>query len=163
MTEKTEFRKMRRFKQQVSEEECRRILAEEKRGVLSVKGENGYPYGLPINFYYNPENGKIYFHGARTGHKIDALRADPKVCFTTWNSGFQKEGDWAWNVTSVIAFGRISFVEDGDFALAMCRQLAIKYYPDLDSAEAEVARDGARAQMLELTIDHLSGKLVNES
>ncbi len=68
------FRSMRRFKQAVSEEECRKILTEEKRGAFSVIGDDGYPYSLPINFYYDEEDNRIYFHGAREGHKVDALR-----------------------------------------------------------------------------------------
>ena len=64
------FRPMRRFKQQISEEECVRILQEEKRGVLSMFGEDGYPYGIPLNHWYNPEDGKIYFHGAKPGTRL---------------------------------------------------------------------------------------------
>ena len=67
------FRTMRRYKQRISGEECIRILQEEKRGILSVHGEDGYPYGIPMNHWYNPEDGKLYFHGAKTGHKIDAI------------------------------------------------------------------------------------------
>ena len=67
------FREMRRFKQQISEEECIRILKEEPRGVLSMIGDDGYPYGIPISHFYSEEDGKIYFHGAKVGHKIDAI------------------------------------------------------------------------------------------
>ncbi|MBE5911190.1 MAG: hypothetical protein E7276_08540 [Pseudobutyrivibrio sp.] len=59
------FRKMRRFKQQLSEEECIEVLKNEPRGVLSLIGEDGYPYGMPINQWYCEEDGKIYFHGAK--------------------------------------------------------------------------------------------------
>lgn len=67
------FRKMRRFKQEISLEECIEILTNEKRGVLSVIGDDGYPYGIPINHYYNKNDNCIYFHGAKEGHKIDAI------------------------------------------------------------------------------------------
>ena len=67
------FRKMRRFKQQITDEECIKVLKEAKRGVLSVMGEDGYPYGLPVSHWYNEEDGKIDFHGAKTGHKLDAV------------------------------------------------------------------------------------------
>ena len=66
------FRKMRRFKQELSKEECMEILKNEPRGVLSVLGDDGYPYGMPVTHWYNEKNGKIYFHGAKSGHKIDA-------------------------------------------------------------------------------------------
>ena len=72
-----EFRQMRRFKQAASQEECEAVLAAAPRGVLAVHGENGYPYGLPINYVY--AGGKIYFHCAKAGHKLDAVRANDKV------------------------------------------------------------------------------------
>ena len=101
---------MRRFKQQVSAEECIEILKTTKRGVLSVIGDDGYPYGFPINYYYSENNGKIYFHGAKAGHKIDAIKTCDKASFCVYNDGYRKEGDWALNITSVIASGRIHFV-----------------------------------------------------
>lgn len=67
------FRKMRRFKHQITEEECCEVLKTAKRGVLSLLGEDGYPYGLPINHWYSEEDGKLYFHGAKEGHKIEAI------------------------------------------------------------------------------------------
>ena len=67
------FRELTRKKQKLSLEECKSILKMEKRGVLSVYGDNGYPYGMPMNHFYDERDGKIYFHGAKEGHKIDAL------------------------------------------------------------------------------------------
>lgn len=158
-----EWRKMRRFKQQVSEEECVRILSTEKRAVLSMHGENGYPYSIPINFYYDQTDGKIYFHGAGQGNKIDLLKKDNKVCFCTYNQGFVREGEWAYNATSVIAFGRISELTDPDEIVKKCRLLGRKYYPDAASVEVEIEKAISRVHMLVMTIDHMTGKLVNES
>ena len=76
------FRKMRRFKQQITEEQCIEVLKNAKRGVLSLIGEDGYPYGLPINPWYCEEDGKIYFHGAKEGHKIDAIKACDKLTYS---------------------------------------------------------------------------------
>jgi nitroimidazol reductase NimA-like FMN-containing flavoprotein (pyridoxamine 5'-phosphate oxidase superfamily) len=87
------FRKMRRFKQQVSEAECIDILKSTKRGVLSVIGDDGYPYGMPINHYYCEEDGKLYFHGAKAGHKIDAIKSCDKASYCVYNEGFRKKGD----------------------------------------------------------------------
>ena len=155
------FRKMRRFKQQQSEEVCIDILSSQPRGVLAVHGEDGYPYAFPMDYVYR--NGKIYFHCAREGHKIDALKADERVCFCVYNEGFRREGEWALNITSVVIFGRIRFITDRDEAYAACRQLGAKYYPNEEDLQREL--DGAfdRVQMLELSIDHMTGKLVNES
>ena len=73
------FREMRRIKQQVSEEECIRILKTERRGVLAMIGEEGYPYAVPVNYFYDESDRKIWIHGAKEGHKIDALRRCGKV------------------------------------------------------------------------------------
>ena len=99
------FREMRRFKQQLSEEECLEVLRTEKRGAFAVIGEEGYPYATPLNFYYNDEDGKLYFHGALQGHRLDSIRENNKVCFTTWDQGYIEEGDWAYYVKSVIVRG----------------------------------------------------------
>ncbi len=157
----TEFRKMRRFKQALPYEECEEILRGEPRGVLSVLGENGYPYGFPMDFVY--EDGKLYFHCAKVGHKLDALRACDRVSFCVMDQGYRKEGDWALNIRSVIIFGRIRFIEDPEETIERVRHLGLKYYPTRESVEEEIRQAGARVQILELTIDHMTGKLVNES
>ena len=159
--ENTEFRPMRRFKQALPYEECEEILRSEPRGVLSVMGENGYPYGFPMDFYY--EDGKVYFHCAKTGHKLDALRACDKVSFCVMDRGYRREGEWALNIRSVIIFGRIRFIEDFGETVARVRQLGARYYPTEEALEKEIEHAKLRVQMLELTIDHMTGKLVNES
>lgn len=157
------FRPMRRFKQQISEAECIQILREEKRGVLSMLGDDGYPYGIPLNHWYNPEDGKIYFHGAKTGHKIDAIARCDKVSYCVWDSGYLKEGDWALNVNSVIVFGRISLVTDEEKAKLIGSNLCRKFTDDEEYIQRELQNALPRVQCLELTIDHMTGKLVNES
>lgn len=156
------FRTMRRFKQAVSEVECKKILTEEKRGTFSVIGDDGYPYSLPINFYYDEKENRIYFHGAKQGHKVDAIKNCDKVCFTTWNTGFKKEGCWEWNVTSVIVFGRAKLIEDRQITEDRSRKLALKYYPTKEEVEEEIALGIDRVQLFAIDIEHMTGKLVNE-
>jgi len=156
------FRGMRRFKQAVSEEECRKVLAEAKRAVFSVIGDNGYPYSVPINFYYDEKDNRIYFHGAKEGHKIDAIRKCDKVCFTTWNTGYREEGHWEWNVTSVIIFGRARMIEDREVKEDKLRRLALKYYPTEEEVEKALVRSMERAQLYVVEIEHMTGKLVKE-
>ena len=110
------FRKMRRFKQQISDEECIRVLKEQPRGVLSMIGDDGYPYGIPLDHWYCEEDGKLYFHGAKEGHKIDAIAKCDKVSYCVMDNGFRKDGEWALNINSVIVFGRIKLVDDVDKA-----------------------------------------------
>ncbi len=157
------FREMLRSKQQVSREECIRILKEEKRGVLSVLGDDGYPYGMPINHWYCEEDGELYFHGGKTGHKIDALKAYDKVSFCVYNEGFCREGEWALNITSVIVFGRVRFVEDYDRAMEISRQLCYKFTDDEEYIAHEISRSGPGTLVFELIPEHMTGKLVNES
>lgn len=157
------FRKMRRFKQQISNEECIRVLKEEPRGVLSMLGEDGYPYGIPVNHWYCEEDGKLYFHGAKEGHKIDAIAKCDKVSLCVYDKGFRKEGEWALNINSVVVFGRIKPVDDTDKARRICEALCRKFTDDEVYIQKELTNALPRVQCLEMTIDHMTGKLVNES
>lgn len=157
------FRSMRRFKQQVSNEECQRILKEEKRAAFSVVGDDGYPYTVPVNFYYDEIHHCIYLHGAKSGHKIDALKNCDKVCLTTWDQGFKTEGNWEWNVTSVVVFGKAKLVDSKEIINDYLLKMALKYYPTKEEAEAEMKSPSFHAvQMIVIEIEHMSGKLVNE-
>lgn len=157
------FREMRRFKQQVSEDECKLILKDEKRAAFSVIGDDGYPYTIPVNFIYDENDNKIYFHGAKEGHKVDSIKRCDKVCLTVWNQGFKKSGCWEWNATSVVIFGRAKFVTDKDVADKHLRMLAAKYYPTADEIETEMNSSAANVvQVFAIEIEHMTGKLVNE-
>ena len=157
------FREMRRFKQLLSRQECLEILKKEPRGVLAVSGDDGYPYAFPMNFYYDEVSGKIYFHAAKTGHKMDAIQRNDKVSFCVHDAGYRKPGEWALNIKSVIVFGRIRVMEDRETVIEKVRQFALKYYPTPESVEDEIRKDGHAVQCLELTIEHMTGKLVHES
>ena len=153
------FREMRRFKQQLTAEECAEILRRERRGVLATLGDDGYPYAVPLNFVY--EDGKIYFHCAGEGHKIDATRRCDKASFCVTEQGERAPGEWWFKVRSVIAFGRVRMLEDRDEVLSRVRALGLKYAAP-DYVEKEIQKDGKRVQCLELTIEHMTGKRVNE-
>lgn len=157
------FRDMLRFKQALSQEECIEILKREKRGVLSVLGDDDYPYGMPINHFYCDEDGKLYFHGGKKGHKIDAMRRHDKASFCVYDEGYRKEGDWALNIKSVIVFGRIEFVEDQERAMELARRLSHKFTQDEGYIEHEITHSGPGTLMFALVPEHISGKLVNES
>lgn len=157
------FRKMRRFKQQISNEECVAVLKTETRGVLSVLGEDGYPYGIPMNHWYSEADGKLYFHGAKEGHKIDAIQKCEKVCYTVFDKGYRKDGEWSLNVNSVVVFGKISLVTDKEKTKEICTALCRKFTDDEVYLERELKNALQRVQCLELTPEHITGKLVNES
>ena len=157
------FREMRRFKQQISEEECIQILKEQPRGVLSVLGDDDYPYGVPLDHWYC--DGKLYFHCAKTGHKLDAVRKHEKVSYCVMDEGFRKEGDWALNIKSVVVFGRIRIVDDTeeDLMVMIATGLCRKFTDDAEFLQKELTHALPRAAFLELTPEHMTGKLVNES
>ena len=152
---------MRRFKQQLPEEECVAILKEAYRGFLSVIGENGYPYTIPINFIY--EDGHIYFHSAQQGHKMDAIKECDKACFTVINDPVQEPNNWWYHVKSVICRGRISIIKDDAEHLSKLQLLGSKYFPEGYDMEADIRRNGPRTAILNLRIEHLSGKRVKEN
>ena len=157
------FREMLRAKQQLSRETCIEILKNEPRGVLSVLGDDAYPYGVPMDHWYCEEDGNIYFHCGKRGHKLDAIRQHDKVSFCVYDQGYRKEGDWALNIRSVIVFGRIKPVEDPVRTLEIVRRLSYKYTADTEYIEKEIRAAGAAVLCLELIPEHVTGKLVNES
>ena len=155
-----EFRQLRRFKQAATQEECEAVLESAQRGILAVHGENGYPYGLPVNYVYL--DGKIYFHCAKAGHKLDAVRADDKVCFTVLSEPVRNPGEW-WNCfISVICFGHISEMTDGQEKDRLLRRIGAKYFPEGYDLEKDMANNARNALIMEISIDHMSGKHVRE-
>lgn len=155
------FRPMRRNKQQLSNEECVQILKNEPRGVMAVNGEDGYPYSFPMNHIYI--DGKLYFHSAKVGHKTDALKQDNRVSFCVMDKGYKKDGEWSLNINSVIIFGKIKIVQDETECADYVRKLAVKYYPSKDDIERIIKSSMGHFDIWELSTDHMTGKLVNES
>jgi len=156
----TEFRPLRRIRQAAGEDECKSLLANAPRGILSVHGENGYPYGIPVNYIFIDD--KIYIHGAKEGHKMDAILSDDKVAFTVLSEPVKNPGEW-WNCfTSVICFGRIKVIEDPALSDSLLRSLGAKYFPEGYDIDGDMVRNAPRAAVLEITIDHMSGKHVRE-
>lgn len=136
------FRPLRRKKRAITDEEARKLLATCKRGVFAVNGDDGYPYAIPVNYFFDAEHDKIYFHGAKAGHKVDALKRDDKVCFTVYGNEWYKDDDWAPYVMSTVVFGRCRLANDTPtFIEDKVRELALKYYPTAEEVEEEIAKD----------------------
>ncbi|MCI6538492.1 pyridoxamine 5'-phosphate oxidase family protein [uncultured Eubacterium sp.] len=157
------FREMRRFKQALSQEECIEVLKSEPRGVLSLIGDNGYPYGIPMDHWYSEEDGKLYFHCAKEGHKLDAIKACGKVSYCVYDQGYRKDGEWALNIRSVVIFGQIRVLEDADKVKDICTNLCRKFTDDAAYLEHELTYSLPNVLCLELCPEHMTGKLVNES
>ena len=80
------FRPIKKKKSELSTEATKELLRNSRRGVLAVNGDYGYPYAIPINYFYDEKNQKIYFHGTAVGHKADSIKACDKVCFTVYSN-----------------------------------------------------------------------------
>ena len=157
------FRKMRRSPQALSSEEIADLLKKETRGVLSVQGDDGYPYGVPINHYYDEETNKLYFHGANFGHRVDAIKRDPKVSYCVFGQDYQKEGDWAKYVKSVIIFGKAELIEDIDEVIKWSVKLGHKFPCTEEYIRTEVEKDAKRTLCFSSEIENINGKLVHEA
>ena len=154
------FREMRRIGQQLSEDDCIDILTNEPRGVLALLGDNDYPYALPMSHVY--VDGKIYFHGANVGHKIDAIKKHSKVSYCVMDKGIKAEGSWWYTFKSVIAFGKITILTDEQDRIDKLTHLGNKFFPTQEETEDEISRLLDRTEVFEITIEHLSGKIVKE-
>lgn len=157
------FRELLRKNKALPTAECMEVLKQQKRGVLSVIGDDGYPYGMPMNHWYNEEDGKIYFHSGNVGHRLDALRKCGKASFCTYDEGYRNPGQWALNVKSVIVFGRIEIVDDRDRIVDITTKLSYKFTQDDAYIQDEIEKNIHRTLLLVLTPEHICGKLVEES
>ena len=155
------FRDITRKKQKLSLEECKEILKQEVRGVLAVNGDDGYPYALPINFYFDERNNKIYFHSGKVGHKLDAIDSSDKVSFCVYDKGYHEDGHWSLNIKSVIIFGRIHMVDE--WSDELITEFSKKFTTDMDHIHNEIEKFRKNTAILCLEIEHMTGKLVNEA
>ena len=151
------FREMRRGRQILSDEESVAILRKATSGTLALMGDNGYPYAVPISFVY--DNGKIYFHSAKSGHKVDAIRRCDKASFCVIEQDDVKPERYTTFYRSVIAFGRIHIIEDEAEKLAAARLLGDRYYPNHeDSLQKELEKGLSRMIAIRFDIEFLTGK-----
>ena len=154
------FRKMRRQKQELSEEECVDILTNEPRGVLALIGDYDYPYALPMSHAYI--DGKIYFHGAMEGHKHDAVDKNEKVSYCVMDNGVKNDDGWSYTFKSVIVFGKIRFLTDETEKIHKLTILGDKFFPTHEETVNEINRLLDRTEVFEITIEHITGKRVEE-
>lgn len=156
------YRPIRRKNKEISLEETKKVITDARIGVLAVNGDNGYPYAIPLNYYYDDEMQKIYFHGSKIGHKVDSISNIDKVCFTVNGPEVIKEESWAPYVKSVVAFGRCHIIKDSSVAEEKLRLFANKYYPNEMLITEEIEKSGKAVQMFELDIEYMSGKEIQE-
>ncbi len=155
------FRDMRRGKQSISKEAAEEILQRGLSGVLAVSGDDGYPYAVPISYAY--ESGKLYFHSANSGHKLDGIRRNSKVSFCVIDQDQVLPEKFATLYRSAIVFGTARIVADDAVKRHALELLVQKYSADFqDEGAAEITREWKAVTVVEIVVEHLSGKVAKD-
>ena len=152
------IRKMRRFKQQLSDEAAQRLLAETSWGTLAVVGDDGYPYAVPLSQVWL--DGKVYIHGAAQGHKLDALLQNPKVSYSVVGQDEVAPEKLTTLYTSAVVFGTARPVEDDGEKRAVLEAFADKYFAPNGREKnlAEIERKWKIVRVFAIEVEHLTGK-----
>lgn len=156
------FREVRKRKNIISDYSIKYILQNSRRGVMAINGLEGYPYGMPLNYFYDEAKNKIYFHSSKKGHKVEALYKCDKVSFTIIGDEVIREEEWAPFVKSVIIFGNCRPILDFNESMEALKKFAMKYYPNEKMVDDEIEIGGENVSMYEIIIEHISGKEVQE-
>lgn len=156
------FRPMRRSRQELTRRESDEILYSCSSGVLALTGDEGWPYAVPLSYVYDGE--KIYFHCAKSGHKLDAVKNDARASFCVVARDDVVPEKFTTLYKSVIVFGRVRVLEDGAEKRAAIEKLARKYSPDEsdESLGDEIDRFWNALCMLGLSVECVTGKQCKE-
>ena len=150
------FRGMRRFKQLLPQEENERVLCRGTNGILGCLGDDDYPYTVPLSYVYY--HGKIYFHSAKAGHKVDAIMKEPKVSFSVIDEDTIVSAEYTTYFRSVIAFGRARITE-GDEWVEGFKALVEKYSGDQpEDAKLKEIMGCKQSLIIAIDIEHITGK-----
>lgn len=152
------FRPLRRARQALDAETCVRILQSRTWGVLAVAGDNGYPYAVPLNHLFR--DGKLFFHCARSGHKLDAIAQSPKVSFCVVDADQYVPHEFTTHFRSVVVFGRARVLEDASERRRAIEAIADRFSPDEPTEHRDRAIDQSWGSLCVVCVDvdHISGK-----
>jgi nitroimidazol reductase NimA-like FMN-containing flavoprotein (pyridoxamine 5'-phosphate oxidase superfamily) len=152
---------MRRSKQALSQAQALEILQSHTSGVLAVSGDDGYPYAVPLS--YALKDGKLFFHSAGAGHKIDALQRSDKVSFCVIDRDEIVPEQFTTHFRSVIVFGRARLLTDDAERYAALESLVEKYSPEqLEERRASFESDLKRVTLFEIEIEQITAKAAIE-
>ncbi len=142
--------------------DCEDALREGSWGVLAVTGDEGWPYAVPVNYVY--AGGCIWIHGAKAGHKMDAVRRDSRVSFCVTAMAQNRPEEFTTYYRSVIAFCRAAIVEDPEEKRRAIIQLADRFSPDEppERRDREIDREWNALSIIRLDIEHMTGKMAIE-
>lgn len=152
------FQTMRRKRQELSREDTAAILERRTSGVLALAEEGGFPYAVPLSYVYTGD--KLYFHCAKSGHKLELIRQNPKASFCVVDQDQIVPEEYTSYFRSVIAFGRVRILEDEGEKRAAIEKLALKYAPDstVEDRKQVIQKEWEPLCMLEMELDHVTGK-----
>lgn len=151
------IRNMRRFKQQLTEEDTIEIFKNNSYGVLAVTGDDDYPYAVPLSYAYS--NGRIYVHSATQGHKVDAVKNGAKASFCVVEKNEVTPEKITTLFKSAIAFGTASIITDDSEKLEALQLLAQKYFSvNGEGNNEEIKNSWNRVCVIALEIEHMTGK-----
>lgn len=153
----SDFREMRRNRQLLSEKENIDILMRATSGTLALLGDCDYPYAVPLSYVYT--EGKIYFHSALNGHKVDSVIRHDKASFCVIDKDDVCPQSYTTHFRSVIAFGRVHIVDDDTEKRYAIRQIGLRYNPGSDDIlQGEIESGFSRMVIIRFDIEHLTGK-----
>lgn len=150
------FREMRRNDRSLDKEQAYKLLENGKYGILSTSGENGYAYGVPLN--YALYEGSIYFHCALVGSKLDNINSNNKVSFCVVGDSEPLPEKFSYRFESVIAFGKALEVDgmEKDNALsALIKKYSSEY---MEKGIAYIKKENVSTKVIKIEIEHMTGK-----
>ena len=151
------FREIRRTKQLLSQAEAIEVLNRNTCGTLALIGDDDYPYAVPLSYVY--VDGKLYFHSAKAGHKIDAVKMNEKASFCVVDQDVIVPEKYTTHYRSVIVFGKVRLLENVDEMEQIATALAMKYSADFkDGIPAEIDAYRKNLAIIEMTMEHITGK-----
>lgn len=148
------FRELRKGYKRLDDKKAIEILTECSEGVLGTIGSDNYPYTVFLNYVY--ENNKIYFHCAKTGHKIDNINFNDKVSFSVHRNAVIIEKEFTTSFESVTCFGRAQMIEPSQEILMKFIEKYARNF--LESGKEYVSKGYLNTQLVEITLEHITGK-----
>ena len=150
------FKEMRRKDKSIEKEQALKLLESGQYGILSTVGENGYAYGVPLNYAYY--EGSIYFHSALEGKKLDSISFNDRVSFCVVGNTMSIPDKFSYKYESVIVFGRAIEVNDKEKEDALVA-LIEKYSGEfMEKGMKYIKKDINKTKVIKVNIEHLTGK-----
>ena len=151
-------RDMFKKEREVSLEETERLLELGHHGTLSVNGDDGYPYGVPVNYVYL--NKAIYIHSAKYGYKMDAIKENNKVCFSAIISSEIIPSKFTAKFESIIAFGKVELVEDNDEKQMVLETFINNFSPDFAEGGLKFIKAASdKTAIIKINVENVKGKV----